>query len=102
MKKKYIPAFTGIRALCAYGIFFYHVNFFSIKSQPDLFAFVDQFYSFIPFFFVISGFVIFYTYYKETKYSKNELFNYFISRIARIFPILIILNTAVFFPGIPL
>ena len=97
MKKKYIPAFTGIRALCAYGIFFYHVNFFSIKSQPDLFAFVDQFYSFIPFFFVISGFVIFYTYYKETRYSKNELFNYFISRIARIFPILIILNTAVFF-----
>lgn len=97
MKKTYIPAFTGIRALFAYGIFFYHVNFFSNQSHPNFFRFVDQFYSFIPFFFVISGFVIFYTYYNETRFSKNELFNYFVSRIARIFPILIILNTAVFF-----
>lgn len=96
MKKKYIPAFTGLRALCAYGIFFYHVNFFSQNKNPDLFLYVSQFYSFIPFFFVISGFVIFYTYYKETRYSKKEFFNYFIRRFARIFPILIILNTIVF------
>ena len=94
--KKFIPAFTGLRAIAAYGIFFYHVNFFSKEKQPDLFVFVDQFYSFIPFFFVVSGFVIFYNYYKETRYSKKELFNYFVSRVARIFPILVIINTAVF------
>ncbi len=72
------------------------MNLFSKESQPQLFKLVDQFYSFIPFFFVVSGFVIFYNYYKETRYSKKEFFNYFVSRFARIFPILIIINTAVF------
>ena len=95
-EKKYIPAFTGIRALCAYGIFFYHVDLFSKDTQPGLYTLVDQFYSFIPFFFVISGFVIFYTYYRERPFTKTELYNYFVSRIARIFPILILINTAVF------
>jgi peptidoglycan/LPS O-acetylase OafA/YrhL len=94
--KEFLPAFTGLRAIAAYGIFFYHINFFSKEKQPVLFAFVDQFYSFIPFFFVVSGFVIFYNYYKETKYSKKEFSNYMVSRVARIFPILIIINTVVF------
>lgn len=95
-KRPFIPALTGLRAICAYGIFFYHVNRFSKDSQPLLYRFLDQFYSFIPFFFVISGFVIFYTYYKKEGYKKNELYNYVVSRIARIFPLLIILNTLVF------
>ena len=93
---KFIPALTGLRALCAIGIFFYHINPFSKEKQPVAFRVFDQFYSFIPFFFVISGFVIFYTYYKPRPYSKNELYHYFISRFARIFPILIILNFFVF------
>jgi len=94
--RKFIPALTGLRAFCAYGIFFYHLNPFSKEAQPSLFTLFDQFYSFIPFFFVISGFVIFYNYYKPGGYSKNEWYNYFVSRFARIFPILIILNTAYF------
>ena len=94
--RKFIPALTGLRALCACGIFFYHINPFSKENQAVPFRIFDQFYSFIPFFFVISGFVIFYTYYKPDPYTKNELHNYFISRIARIFPILIILNIFVF------
>ena len=97
--KKFIPALTGLRAICAYGIFFYHVNPFSKELQSSLFTIFDQFYSFIPFFFVISGFVIFYTYYKPERYTGADLRRYFISRIARIFPILIILNTLVFLLG---
>ena len=94
---RFIPALTGLRAICAYGIFFYHLNVFSPASQPELHRFMGQFYSFIPFFFVISGFVIFYNYYKEEGYTKNELYNYFVSRFARIFPLLIILNACIFF-----
>jgi peptidoglycan/LPS O-acetylase OafA/YrhL len=94
--RKFIPALTGLRAICAYGIFFYHINPFAKERQNTLYRIVDQFYSFIPFFFVISGFVIFYNYYKPSRFTKNELFNYFISRVARIFPILIILNFLVF------
>ncbi len=95
--RKFIPALTGLRAICAYGIFFYHVNPFSKEKQFSLFTIFNQFYSFIPFFFVISGFVIFYTYYKPTPYTKADLRKYFASRVARIFPILIILNSLVFF-----
>lgn len=94
--RPFVPAITGLRAICAYGIFFYHVNLFSKDSQPNLYRFVDQFYSFIPFFFVISGFVICYTYYRETKYDGRQWRNYFVSRVARIFPLLIILNILVF------
>lgn len=96
-KKGFIPALTGLRAICAYGIFFYHLNVFSQVSQPELHRFMGQFYSFIPFFFVISGFVIFFNYYKEEGYTKNELYNYFVSRFARIFPLLILLNACIFF-----
>jgi len=94
--RPFIPAMTGLRAICAYGIFFYHLNFFSKDQSPDGYRFVDQFYSFIPFFFVISGFVICYTYYRDAAYDRRQWRNYFVSRVARIFPLLIMLNIFVF------
>ena len=96
-KKTFIPALTGLRTICAYGIFFYHINPFSKENHSILFIIFNQFYSFIPFFFVISAFVIFHTYFKNSAYTKREFYHYFISRFARIFPILIILNLLVFF-----
>lgn len=95
-KKAFIPAITGLRTICAYGIFFYHTGIVSKKQYPALYIIINQFYSFIPFFFVISAFVIFHTYYKPSCYTKKEFYNYFVSRFARIFPILIILNILVF------
>lgn len=95
--KKFIPSLTGLRAICAYGIFFYHIEPFAGGANPVLHTVVSQFYSFIPFFFVISAFVIFHTYYTANGYTVREYYNYFINRFARIFPILVLLNTAVFF-----
>jgi len=94
--RKFIPALTGLRTICAYGIFFYHTGVVKKENYPVLYIIINQFYSFIPFFFVISAFVIIYSYYKPSGYTKNEFYNYFINRFARIFPILIILNTLVF------
>ncbi len=95
---KIIPALTGIRALCVYLIFLKHFEPFNKIKHPYLFAFFDQFYIFLSFFFVLSGFVIYYKYHSVTL-SEGRLRKYFIHRIARIFPILIILTALTFWLG---
>ena len=95
--KKNIPALTGIRAVCVYFIFFKHLNFFSAATHPDLYLLVNQFYTFLTFFFVLSGFLIYHRYHEISGLDKKKLHNYFINRIARVFPILIILVSITFF-----
>lgn len=97
--KKFIPALAGIRAICVYFIFFKHLNFFSPEKHPDLYLFVNQFYTFLTAFFVLSGFLIYYRYYSISSFDKKKIYNYFISRIARVFPILILLISITFFLG---
>lgn len=97
--KKFIPALTGIRAVSVYFIFLKHLNFFSPQTQPDLYLFVNQFYTFLTFFFVLSGFLIYYKYYEISSLNKTRLYNYFINRISRVFPILIILISITFLLG---
>lgn len=94
--KKFIPALTGIRALCVYLIFFYHLNFFSPELQPRAYTFLNQFYTFLTFFFVLSGFVICHKYYEVSKLKKRDLYNYMVNRVSRVFPILIILISITF------
>ena len=96
MNKKYIPQLTGIRAICVYFIFFKHLDYLWEVSFPKTFIFTQQFYSFLDFFFVLSGFVIFYKYGELIKSTKHSYYNYFINRISRVFPILIILTTLTF------
>ncbi len=97
--KKVIPALTGIRAICVYCIFFKHLNFFSPQRHPDLYLFVNQFYTFLTFFFVLSGFLIYYRYHEISSFDRKKLYNYYISRIARVFPILVLLISITFFIG---
>lgn len=97
--KQFIPALTGIRAIAVYCIFFKHLNFFSPETQPNLHLFLNQFYSFLTFFFVLSGFLIYYKYHEISSLNKTKLYNYFINRISRVFPILIILISLTFILG---
>lgn len=97
--EKFLPALTGIRAVSVYFIFFKHLNFFSPQSDPDLHLFVNQFYTFLTFFFVLSGFLIYYKYHEISSLDRTKLYNYFINRISRVFPVLIILISLTFLLG---
>ncbi len=95
-ENKIIPALTGIRALCVYCIFFYHLNPFEAASHPQWHLLFSQFYTFLTFFFVLSGFVICHKYYEIGSLKKTALYNYFVNRMSRVFPILFILITITF------
>ena len=97
--KQFLPALTGIRAVAVYFIFLKHLNFFSPETQPNLYLFVNQFYTFLTFFFVLSGFLIYYKYHEISSLNRTKLYNYFINRISRVFPILIILISITFLLG---
>jgi peptidoglycan/LPS O-acetylase OafA/YrhL len=94
--KKFIPSLTGIRAISAYFIFFYHLNFFSSEKNPFCFLLLNQFYTFLTFFFVLSGFIICHKYYEINSLKKRDLYNYFVNRFSRVFPILFILISITF------
>ena len=96
-EKDFIPSLTGIRAICAYFIFFYHINIFSEHDQPALHILLNQFNTFLTFFFVLSGFIICHKYYEISSLKKKALYNYFVNRVSRVFPILFILITITFF-----
>jgi peptidoglycan/LPS O-acetylase OafA/YrhL len=98
-KKEFFPALTGIRAVAVYMIFFKHLNFFDPGVHPRLNLLVNQFYAFLSFFFVLSGFLIYHRYREIQSLNNRKLYNYFISRISRVFPILIILITITFLLG---
>jgi peptidoglycan/LPS O-acetylase OafA/YrhL len=95
-EKDFIPALTGIRAICAYFIFFKHLNPFSFTENPSSFLIVNQFYTFLTFFFVLSGFIICHKFYEINSLKRKHLYNYFINRFSRVFPVLFILTTITF------
>ena len=95
-EKDFIPALTGIRAICAYFIFFKHLNPFSDTENPNSFLFINQFYTFLTFFFVLSGFIICHKFYEINSLKRKHLYNYFINRFSRVFPVLFILTTITF------
>ena len=95
-EKDFLPALTGIRAVCAYFIFFKHLNPFSFTEHPTTFLLINQFYTFLTFFFVLSGFIICHKYYEISSLKRKHLYNYFINRFSRVFPVLFILTSITF------
>jgi peptidoglycan/LPS O-acetylase OafA/YrhL len=95
-EKDFIPSLTGIRAVCAYFIFFKHLNPFSFTKDPNAFLFINQFYTFLTFFFVLSGFIICHKFYEINSLKRKHLYNYFINRFSRVFPVLFILTSITF------
>ena len=92
-KTEYFPALTGVRAGAAYMVFLQHFNPFRQDQNSWAYLFCNELYVGVTFFFVLSGFLIAYRY---MLLERKEIKTYFVNRIARIYPIFIILTTLTF------
>lgn len=89
--KPYFPALTGVRALAAYIVYFYHFNPFSATGKPIetvLWALFDKFNNLgVATFFVLSGFLIAVRYAEDITWSWRWAARYLWKRFARIYPL---------------
>ncbi|TAH08474.1 MAG: acyltransferase [Sphingobacteriia bacterium] len=92
--KEYIPALTGVRGLAAFLIFLDHYN--QTSFHPLLFRIFNEFHFPLPMFFVLSGFLICLRYYDNVEVNKHWMRKYIKNRIARVYPIYLILTVATF------
>jgi peptidoglycan/LPS O-acetylase OafA/YrhL len=77
-----LPALTGLRALLALGILFFH---FTPPHMQLLYPVIDSAYVFVGFFFLLSGYVLAYNYGdRPTPLIKREFWR---ARFARVYPV---------------
>jgi peptidoglycan/LPS O-acetylase OafA/YrhL len=99
---QYFPALTGVRAVAAYLVCFYHYNPYAQASktggwQKLVFLFCSQLHIGVNIFFVLSGFLICYRYYEATtRFDWPWFRRYLWKRVARIYPLYFILTLLTF------
>lgn len=95
--KNYFPQLTGLRAIAAYMVYFFHTLSSTHIPADNGFDYILQTgYLGVSVFFVLSGFLICYRYSDNFKLSKQWFQNYMINRIARIYPLFFILTVFTF------
>jgi len=95
-KDSNIPVLTGIRFFAALMIFVLHyADRFEVLGQST-YPYLRQLFLGVQVFFVLSGFIIAYTYLEKASFEKPFLRTYFIRRIARILPLYLLLTTITF------
>lgn len=94
--EKHIPAMTGIRFVAALMIFFFHYGSRFTWFSGNSISFFHQLFLGVQVFFVLSGFIICYTYFEEASISKAFFKKYFIRRFARIYPLYLVMTVLTF------
>jgi len=96
MKQQHrIHALTGIRAVAAAMVFLYHNRKFWHNDVPNLvMRFFNEFHTGVSIFFVLSGFLIAYTYKDRPLQSNISYWKYLLIRSIRIFPVYLMILTA--------
>jgi len=91
MNSKYsehFNALTGFRCLAASMVFFYHNRkYWRDTVHPDIMRLLNEFHIGVSLFFVLSGFLIAYTYAAQPMQSGGSYAKYFSIRLARIMPL---------------
>jgi peptidoglycan/LPS O-acetylase OafA/YrhL len=84
-KKERLPALTGLRAFAALNIVFFHF------SNPKWFGpfapVVDNGFTSVSFFLLLSGFVLAYNYSDKAQQGQLNTRNFWVARISRLYPI---------------
>ena len=96
-------ALTGLRAVAAIMVFLYHNRKYWRGWLPDIVINnLNEYHCGVTLFFVLSGFLIAYTYQDNPLQSRKEYVQYLLIRLLRIFPVyLIILTTSFIHTGFP-
>ncbi|MFP5040635.1 acyltransferase family protein [Parasediminibacterium sp. JCM 36343] len=95
-QKPYFPALTGLRAVAAFMVFFYHVPIPDKLIGRTLFSCCNQLYIGVSVFFVLSGFLIYTRYNESIEKRKGWLMAYFKNRFARIYPMYFLVTVITF------
>lgn len=90
----YIPALTGVRAIAAFLVFFHHIN--QMDFPFPLKRTMNEFHMGVTMFFLLSGFLICMRYYDSCELSENWFRKYIKNRIARIYPMYLLLTLLTF------
>ena len=84
-RKSMLPALTGMRAIAALNIVFFHF------SNPKIFGpfapVVDNGYVSVSFFLLLSGFVLAYNYRERADAGKMDARRFWVARFSRIYPV---------------
>jgi len=81
-------ALTGIRAIAATLVFIYHNRkYWRAQLHPEMLKLVNEFHIGVSLFFVLSGFLIAFTYSTKPTESPKNYVKYIALRFARIFPL---------------
>jgi peptidoglycan/LPS O-acetylase OafA/YrhL len=87
MKARF-DALTGIRALAVSMVFIYHNRkFWRADLHPELLRFVNEFHVGVSIFFVLSGFLLAYSYGDGPTKSPKDYGKYILGRSARVLPL---------------
>ena len=87
-------ALTGLRAVAAIMVFLYHNRKYWRGWLPDLIINnLNEYHCGVTLFFVLSGFLIAYTYQDSPLQNRNEYVKYLLIRFLRIFPVYLIILT---------
>jgi peptidoglycan/LPS O-acetylase OafA/YrhL len=90
--QKYFPQLTGLRAVAALLVFIHHFALAEEKVGKFLFRLQNELYIGVTIFFVLSGFLITLRYYRQ----KISLRQYALNRLARIYPMYLLLTVITF------
>ena len=94
-KNKYFNSLTGLRFLAATLVFVFHNRkYWRPYFHPEFLRLVNEFHIGVSLFFVLSGFLIAYTYYDDPVHSSRKYTKYLLLRIARIMPLYWLILTA--------
>ncbi len=80
-RKPSLPALTGLRTLLALSIVFFH---FTPPHMALLYPIIDNGFVFVGFFFLMSGFILYYNYGDRPELNKRE---FWLARFSRLYPI---------------
>jgi peptidoglycan/LPS O-acetylase OafA/YrhL len=95
----YFPSLTGMRAVASIMVYFTHFNPFSGPIFGRYIpAYINQFHTGVTIFFVLSGFLICYRYEDGFRYRTLGKRNYFVGRIAKIYPMYFLITIWAFLP----